>query len=39
MATPPAAPAAAEAGKSDWRAPVHKPVAQLSMQAGAVELF
>lgn len=23
----------------DWRAPVHKPVAQESMQAGAVELF
>ncbi len=30
---------ATEAPKADWRVPAHKPVAQLSMQAGAVELF
>ncbi len=35
----PSPAAASEAGKTDWRSPVHKPVAQLSMQAGAVELF
>lgn len=28
-----------EAANDDWRVPAHKPVAQLSMQAGAVELF
>ena len=40
FAAPAPSPAAAsEAGKTDWRSPVHKPVAQLSMQAGAVELF
>ncbi|WP_028006922.1 methyl-accepting chemotaxis protein [Solimonas flava] len=27
------------AGKADWRAPAHKPVAQVSMQAGTVDLF
>eukprot|EP00611_Tribonema_gayanum_P016443 TRINITY_DN2863_c0_g1_i6.p1 TRINITY_DN2863_c0_g1~~TRINITY_DN2863_c0_g1_i6.p1 ORF type:complete len:425 (-),score=123.74 TRINITY_DN2863_c0_g1_i6:1903-3177(-) len=41
--TAPPMPAAAanssDGGKSDWRTPAHKPVAQLSMQAGAVELF
>ncbi|MBA4284896.1 MAG: chemotaxis protein [Xanthomonadaceae bacterium] len=36
---PPPAQASNDAGKADWRTPVHKPVAQLSMQAGAVELF
>ena len=28
-----------EAANDDWRVPAHKPVAQMSMQAGAVELF
>ena len=34
-----AAPVAEAPKPSDWRAPAHKPVAQLSMEAGAVELF
>jgi len=45
--TPPPAPAAASvpaavnghASPGDWRTPVHKPVAQDNLQAGAVELF
>ncbi len=38
---PPPAPAtmSTAAAANDWRVPAHKPVAQLSMQAGAVELF
>ena len=42
VAAPPVpgpAASSSDAGKSDWRIPQHKPVAQLSMQAGAVELF
>jgi len=34
-----AAPMPTAAAANDWRVPAHKPVAQLSMQAGAVELF
>ncbi len=32
-------PAPAAAASENWRQPVHKPVAQQSMQAGAIELF
>ncbi|WP_292999768.1 methyl-accepting chemotaxis protein [Nevskia sp.] len=38
-AVPPPPPAAVPPAANDWRIPAHKPVAQLSMQAGAVELF
>jgi methyl-accepting chemotaxis protein len=34
-----AAPAAASSGGENWRMPAHKPVAQVSMESGAVELF
>ncbi|HET8883618.1 MAG TPA: methyl-accepting chemotaxis protein, partial [Solimonas sp.] len=33
------APARDDAPSSDWRAPVHRPVAQVSMEAGTVDLF
>ncbi|WP_301332416.1 methyl-accepting chemotaxis protein [Nevskia ramosa] len=39
VAPKPAPTPVAEAANDDWRVPAHKPVAQLSMQAGAVELF
>jgi methyl-accepting chemotaxis protein len=35
----PAPMASPEPPKADWRVPPHKPVAQISMQPGAVELF
>ncbi|MDP3293845.1 MAG: methyl-accepting chemotaxis protein [Nevskia sp.] len=39
VAPKPAPTPVPEAANDDWRVPSHKPVAQLSMQAGAVELF
>jgi len=32
-------PAVAAPSQDNWRTPQHKPVAQLSMDAGGVELF